>query len=189
MWDYISDHAHFVIVTDCLATERCVSLICRGFQFLFYIYIILELKANFTVRRHILLFFCYFVDWIMKKEKGGKRGRKNMDDREKESEVEERVKVTEEVIERREEEEIEERPAIEEAVEQEEERCKEDIECHSSAKRARVCATFTDSQEISIVEFVKQHPELYDKEHSVSPSLHLHPFQPQTPRFSNTLSR
>ena len=64
--------------------------------------------------------------------------------------------------ERREEEEIEERPeAIEEAVE--EERCEEDIECHSSAKRAR--ATFTDSQEISIVEFVKQHPELYDKEY------------------------
>ena len=88
-----------------------------------------------------------------------------MDDREKESEVEERVEVTEEVIERREEE-IEERPAIEEAVEQEEERCEEDIECHSSAKRARVCATFTDSQEISIVEFVKQHPELYDKEHN-----------------------
>ena len=28
-----------------------------------------------------------------------------------------------------------------------------------------MCATFTDSQEISIVEFVKQHPELYDKEH------------------------
>ena len=88
-----------------------------------------------------------------------------MDEREKESEVEERVEVTEEVIERREEEEIEERPAIEEAVEEEEERCEEDIECHSSAKRARVCATFTDSQEISIVEFVKQHPELYNKEH------------------------
>ena len=101
----------------------------------------------------------------MRKEKGGKRGRKKMGDRKKESEVEERVEVTEEVIERREEEEIEECPAIEEAVEQEKERCEEDIECHSSAKRARVCATFTDSQEISIVEFVKQHPELYDKEH------------------------
>ena len=101
----------------------------------------------------------------MRKEKGGKRGRKKMDEREKKSEVEERVEVTEEVIDRREEEEIEERPAIEEAVEQEEERCEEDIECHYSAKRARVCATFTDSQEISIVEFVKQHPELYDKEH------------------------
>ena len=101
----------------------------------------------------------------MRKEKGGKRGRKKMDEREKETEVEERVEVTEEVIERREEEEIEERPAIEEAVEQEEERCEEDPEYHSSAKRARVCAAFTDSQEISIVEFVKQHPELYDKEH------------------------
>ena len=91
----------------------------------------------------------------MRKEKGGKRGRKKMDDREKESQAEERVEVTEEGIERREEE-IEERPAIEEAVE-EEERCEE--EYHSSAKRARVCATFTDSREISIVEFVKQHPE------------------------------
>ena len=101
----------------------------------------------------------------MRKEKGGKRGRKKMDDREKESEVEERAEVTDEVIERREEEEIEERPVTEEAVEQEEERCEEYIECHSSAKRARVCATFTDSQEISIVEFVKQHPERYDKEH------------------------
>ena len=101
----------------------------------------------------------------MRKEKGGKRGRKKMDEREKESEVEERTEVTEKGIERREEEEIEECPeAIEEAVE-EEERCIEDTECHSSAKRARVCATFTDSQEISIVEFVKQHPELYDKEH------------------------
>ena len=47
---------------------------------------------------------------------------------------------------------------------EEEERCEEDPECHSSAKRARVCATFTDSQEVSIVEFVKLHPELYDKE-------------------------
>ena len=99
----------------------------------------------------------------MRKEKGGKRGRKKMDEREKESEEQERTEVTEEGIERREEE-IEERPAIEEAVE-EEKRCEDDPECHSLAKRARVCATFTDSQEISIVEFVKQHPELYDKEH------------------------
>ena len=101
----------------------------------------------------------------MRKEKGGKRGRKKMDEREKKSEVDERSKViTAEGTERREEEEIEEGPAIGEAV-AEEERCEEDVECHSSAKRARVCATFTDSQEISIVEFVKQHPELYDKEH------------------------
>ena len=103
----------------------------------------------------------------MKKEKGGKRGRKKMDEREKESEVEERSEViTEEGSERREEEEIEEGPAIGEAVAEEEERCEEDPECHSSAKRARVCATFTDSQEVSIVEFVKLQPELYDKEHS-----------------------
>ena len=36
---------------------------------------------------------------------------------------------------------------------------------NQSAKRARVCATFTDSQEIAIVEFVKEHPEMYGKEH------------------------
>ena len=102
----------------------------------------------------------------MRKEKGGKRGRKKMDEREKESQVEERSEViTEEGTERREEEEIQEGPAIGEAV-AEEERCEEDPECHSSAKRARVCASFTDSQEVSIVEFVKLHPELYDKEHS-----------------------
>ena len=90
-----------------------------------------------------------------------------MDEREKESQVEERSEViTEEGSERREEEEIQEDPAIGEAVAEEEERCEEDPECHSSAKRARVCATFTDSQEVSIVEFVKLHPELYDKEHS-----------------------
>ena len=104
----------------------------------------------------------------MRKEKGGKRGRKKMDEREKESQVEERSEViTEEGTERREEEEeIQEDPAIGEAVAEEEERCEEDPECHFSAKRARVCATFTDSQEVSIVEFVKLHPELYDKEHS-----------------------
>ena len=49
----------------------------------------------------------------MRKEKGGKRGRKKMDDMEKESQVEERSEViTEEGTERREEEEIEEGPAI-----------------------------------------------------------------------------
>ena len=53
----------------------------------------------------------------------------------------------------------------EEACNQEE-RCEEDSESHSAAKRARVCATFTDSQETAIVEFVKEHPELYDKEHA-----------------------
>ena len=90
-----------------------------------------------------------------------------MDEREKESQVEERSEViSEEGTERREEEEIHEGPAIGEAVAEEEERFEEDPECHSSAKRARVCATFTDSQEVSIVEFVKLHPELYDKEHS-----------------------
>ena len=37
-----------------------MSLFCRGFQFFKY-HIILELKANFTVRRYMLLFFA--IDW------------------------------------------------------------------------------------------------------------------------------
>ena len=68
-------------------------------------------------------------------------------------ETEERIEDTEEGLE-----------ATEEACE-EDERCEEESECHSAAKRARICATFTDSQENAIVEFVKEHPELYDKEH------------------------
>ena len=53
----------------------------------------------------------------------------------------------------------------EEACE-EENRCEKDSESHLAAKRARVCATFTDSHETVIVEFVKEHPALYDKEHA-----------------------
>ena len=63
VWDYISDHAHILVVTDWLATERRVSLFCRGFPF-FKNQIILEHKANFTVRRHMLLFtFFIAIDW------------------------------------------------------------------------------------------------------------------------------
>ena len=66
--------------------------------------------------------------------------------------TEERIGDTEEGLE-----------VTEEACE-EDQRCEEESECHSAAKRARVWATFTDSQEHAIVEFVKQHPKLYDKE-------------------------
>ena len=74
---------------------------------------------------------------------------------------------TEEGTEEREEriEEREEGLEVTEEACEEDLRCEEESECHSAAKRARVCATFTDSQEIAIVEFVKEHPELYDKDH------------------------
>ena len=103
----------------------------------------------------------------MRKEKGGKRGQKKMDERQ-----EEREKESGEVEERMEEgteegtQETEERLELTEEACEEEERCEEDSESHSAAKRARVCSTFTDSQETAIVEFVKEHPELYDKEHA-----------------------
>ena len=103
----------------------------------------------------------------MRKEKGGKRGKKKMDERQEErekegGELEERTEErTEDGIE-----ETEEYSKVTEEACKEDERCEEDSECHSSAKKARVCATFTGSQETPIVEFVKEHPELYDKENA-----------------------
>ena len=67
--------------------------------------------------------------------------------------TEERIEDTEEELE------------VTEDVCEKDKRCEEESECHSAAKRARVCATFTDSQENAIVEFVQEHPELYNKEH------------------------
>ena len=112
----------------------------------------------------------------MRREKGGKRGKKKMDERQEEREkeggelerTEERTgERTEEGTEEREDriEDTEEGLEVTEEGCEEDERCEKESECHSAAKRARVCATFTDSQENAIVEFVKEHPELYDKEH------------------------
>ena len=105
----------------------------------------------------------------MRKEKGGKRGKNKMDERQEErekegGELERTEERTEEGTEERIEDTEEGLEVTEEACE-EDERCEEESECHSAAKRARVCATFTDSQEHVIVEFVKKHPELYNKEH------------------------
>ena len=105
----------------------------------------------------------------MRKEKGGKRGKKKMDERQEEREKEGREleeRSEEGSEERTEERTEEERLEVTEETCEEEERCEEDSECHSAAKRARVCATFTDSQETPIVELVKEHPELYNKEHA-----------------------
>ena len=129
------------------------------------------------------------------KKKGGKRRRKKMDERQEErenevGELEERTEeATEEGIQ-----ETEERSQVTEEACVEYDRCEEDSECHSAAKSARVCATFTDSQETAIVEFVKQHPELYDNEHpcfhdrhrrealwaEISAELKLQPFDVKT---------
>ena len=97
----------------------------------------------------------------MRKEKGGKRGKKKMDERQEEME-QEGGEVEERTYEGTEE--REERSEVAEEACEEYERCKEDSEFHS-VKRARVCATFTDTQETAIVESEKEHPELYDKEH------------------------
>ena len=111
----------------------------------------------------------------MRKKKGGKRGKKKMDERQEEremegGELEERMeKRSEERTEERTEEgteETEEHLKVTEEACQEDERCEEDSESHSGAKRARICATFTDSQKTAIGDFVKEHPELYDKEHA-----------------------
>ena len=89
------------------------------------------------------------------------------EEREKESgEVDERIEERTEEGTEEGTQETEERLELTEEACEEEERCEEDLESHSAAKRARVCSTFTDSQETVIVEFVKEHPELYDKEHA-----------------------
>ena len=97
----------------------------------------------------------------MRKEKGGKRGKKKMDERQEEREKE--SGEVDERIEERMEEGTEERLELTEEACEEEERCEEDLDSHSASKSARVCSTFTDSQETAIV---KEHPELYDKEHA-----------------------
>ena len=114
-----------------------MSLFCRGFH-VFKYHIILELKANFTVRRHILLFhfILLLLTGVMRKEKGGKRGKKKVDERQ-----EEREKISGEVEERSEErteegtQEIEERLELTEEACEEEERCEEDLESHGSQER------------------------------------------------------
>ena len=81
-------------------------------------------------------------------------------------EAERDVREEGEVEERSSEREVEVERTTEEACE-EEERCMEnDLESHFAAKRARVSAVFTDSQETAIMEFVKDHPDLYDKENA-----------------------
>ena len=106
------------------------------------------------------------------REKEGGELKERTEERTEEG-TEERIEDTEEGLE-----------VTEEACE-DDERCEEESECHSAAKRARVCATFTDSQENAIVEFVKEHPELYDKKHGrfhdrqrkeISAELKLQPF-------------
>ena len=102
----------------------------------------------------------------MRKEKGGKRGKKmdeRQEEREKESgEVDEMIKERTEQGTEEGTQETEERLELTEEACEEEERCEEDLESHSAAKRVRVCSTFTDSQETAIVEFVKEHPDVWD---------------------------
>ena len=72
---------------DWSATERRVSLTARGLQFF---YILLELRANLIVRRHISVFLPFLVIFtgVMRKEKGGKRGKKKIKERQEEREKE-----------------------------------------------------------------------------------------------------
>ena len=69
-------------MTDKLATERHLSLFCRGFQFFQISYIILELRAKFTVRRHILVFFNFFyIDWSYEERERRNERKKKIDER------------------------------------------------------------------------------------------------------------
>lgn len=81
----------------------------------------------------------------------------------------EREDVEREQVERQEvEREEDSRSVVEETCERQESE-DEDSDCRrigrSGAKRARNAATFTDDEEMQIVDFVKDHPQLYAKEH------------------------
>ena len=124
-------------VTDWLDLLRgvCVFVTVFSFYFIFYLP---ELRANLTVRIHT---FCFFI--IVMRKRGKKRSEKRIY---REMETEKDV---------REEGEVEKRSSEREVKAcKEEERCKvEDLESHSTARRARISAGFTDSQETAIVEF------------------------------------
>ena len=54
-------HTFSLLLTGWLLGDMCHCFVVFSF---FKYYIILELWANFTVRRHILLFFFFFaIDW------------------------------------------------------------------------------------------------------------------------------
>ena len=127
---------------------------------LFYI---LEFRANFTVRIHNFLFFYIFYNYYEKERKVEELGRA---EREMEAERDVQSEKEGEVEERNEERGVEGERITEEAC-QEEERCEEE-DLDSTAKRARVSAVITYSQETVIVEFVKDHSELYARHHEES---------------------
>ena len=52
------------------------------------LYFILEHRANFTVRQHILVFLLLIFTGALRKEKGGKREKKKMEERQEEREKE-----------------------------------------------------------------------------------------------------
>ena len=86
-------HRFSLLLTGWLLRDVCHCFV--GVFSFFKYHIILELKANF--RRHILVFYFFLLlTGVMRKEKGGKRGKKNMDERQDErkkegGEVEERM--------------------------------------------------------------------------------------------------
>ena len=76
-----------MLLTGWLLRDACLCFV--GVFIFFKYHIILELKANFTVRRHILLFYSFLLlTGVMRKEKGGNRGKKKMDERQEEREKE-----------------------------------------------------------------------------------------------------
>ena len=63
VWDYISCRAHILIVTDWSATEKCVSLFCRGFQIFKYFIIFLSLGQILQLGNTFYFFNIFYIDW------------------------------------------------------------------------------------------------------------------------------
>ena len=72
-------HMFSLLLTGWLLRDVCHCFV-EVFSFYKYHIIYLNLRANF--RRHILFFLAFFtLTGDMRKEKGGKRGKKKMDER------------------------------------------------------------------------------------------------------------
>ena len=80
-------HRFLLLLTGWLLRDVCHCFV--GVFSFFKYHIIPELKTNFTVSRHILVFYFFLLlTGVMREEKGGKRGKKKMDERQEEREKE-----------------------------------------------------------------------------------------------------
>ena len=158
-WDYKRDWAN--VFSDRLALMRGVCVLLGIFRFFLYIFLSLWQISQLGYTQ--FSFFCVFLLLLCEREErsGVRKGQ-----REREMEAERDVQSEKEgEVERNKEKGIEESESTTDEACQEEDKFEEEVlDSRSTAKKPRLSAVFTDSQETAIVEFTKDHPEFYDKE-------------------------